>query len=504
MDEALVTPDGQVGLELVRVAVPLVCGVSVHSGLATALRGGTEEESIRTATLDYATTVTGRGLEIDELESQSYTFQEQQALTEGLVRLGVRRVIPRLKETFEILQVEVMDKRTLYTDASPWPSDRCGVCGGPLAGVQGDGCTLDECGLRPAPAIRADSSAEGSLRITWRSITDALMRKKEDGELYLLSWKTCGMLPGDEDARVDMQGVSEAWAIQERLERDLARLADLPDSPYRRALLGFRDAGRTPKIRGIQMGFLVKGARRAAGKEALAGEFSPEQIASGYKLYKTASPLIYGYLDTKAAGRGDFPVPMSWTKEYHCTEPHPMRKSQWYPTGMCEVPGKRHVRGDEWQSFPVWRQPGGVREWIELLDQGKIDPQAGDPMELTWAFPVANFRTQDQLRDWYEQTRARERRIALDVRGIRSLEEQLLGDPSDDSLQDKLRIELNERFPQNVEQCNHWFGRSCPVKSICFGPEHVKQDPLGSGLFRIKTKLDTKKVDLGDVEPEQD
>lgn len=44
----------------------------------------------------------------------------------------------------------------------PFPSDRCGVFGWPLAPAIQDGCTADSCSMRPVPARRADEPADYS------------------------------------------------------------------------------------------------------------------------------------------------------------------------------------------------------------------------------------------------------------------------------------------------------------------------------------------------------
>jgi hypothetical protein len=407
------------GFELVKQAVPLVAGIAVHHGLSVALAGSGEEAAVCEAVLQYERLVEGRGLEISDLESQSHTFQEQRALTEALVRLGVRKVIPPILAMYDVLAVEMLDKRPLVS-------------------------TPD-------------------LSVVWRSVTDALLQKKDDGDLYLLSWKTCASLPKDNDARIDMQGVSEAWAMQDRLSA-------FPLGKQR--------------IRGVQMAFLVKGMRRQASKEMTVSELTPEQIAAGFKLYRNDSPLIYGYADASSMM---IPAPLFWTKDYHCTTPHPMRKSKWYPDGRCDTPGRLHKRGDEFTSFAAWKQDGGVKAWMDLLDSG-LDPGAGDPYAQTWALPVPNFRTVEQQRDWFEQTRAREEAISQNLLRVRSLESQLNENPEDPDLQESFRTLLNQTFPQTTDVCNHWFGRNCPASQICWGPPNIQSDPLSSGLYQIKTQ----------------
>jgi hypothetical protein len=123
---------------------------------------------------------------------------------------------------------------------------------------------------------------------------------------------------------------------------------------------------------------------------------------------------------------------------------------------------------------------------MDLLETG-LDAAAGDPLDMSWALPVPNFRTVEQGQDWFEQTRAREARIAHDLVPLRELEQKIEDNPDDVELQEQLRTYLNENFPQTTEVCNHWFGRNCPMVQICWGPDFVKADPVSSGLFQIKT-----------------
>ncbi len=444
------------GFEAVRVALPLAAGGSVHIGLASLLRTAMEHEdgrliefgdvstdmAVKAALQDYEAKCSGRGLDLEALESQSFVFGEQKALVEALVRLAAMRVIPRLLETYEILEVERMDKEELIREEYVYAS-----------------------GLDPDEVL--------PWRVMWRSIPDALMRNRADGQLYLLSWKTCGEVPRDDQARVDMQGVSEAWATNTRLGRwNLAvqrgRLEGIPNW-----FLRARDETAT-MVRGVQMVYLVKGQRRDSGTEGrrLQG-LDPAQEG---KVYKTSSPLIYGYSDTSATGTPKFATSAEWP----CAGvPHGgLRPSKYYPGGMCPGDKKYHKRGEEWQSFPVWTAMG-VREWMEMLSRGEVSPEAGDPLESEWAMPVPNFRPAEHLWNWLEQTHAAERRIAEDLIQLRA--EEARGEEFPHSLNSSVL------GPQASEKCNSWFGRKCGAWDLCWGPEHIAADPVGSGLYQIKT-----------------
>ncbi len=449
------------GFSPVKVAIPLATGSAVHAGLAALLRGSqlspdkVIEAAVHVAVFAYEASCAERGLELDALESQSFVFNEQKALVEALVRLAGLRVVPRLLEMYEVLEVERLDTRTLYED----------------------------------PAIATQSGGKwnlgGEFKITWRSIPDALLRSRTDGGLYLLSWKTCSQLPYDDDARVDMQGVSEAWAIQGRLGTWAQDMMDGKDGPpswfwpeYPR--------GSPPKIRGVQMVYLVKGQRRDAGKDAAQEQgLTLDQIRAGARTRKTASPLIYGYKDQST------PVNLATGVYWQCTAPHPMRKSQYYPEGQCPGDGRNHKRGGDWSSFPVWEAlagSGGVAQWMAWLDQGQI-PGSGPEssvLDAQWALPIANYRTQEQLTGWLAQTRASEVRIARDLLALRTIEQVGPGGMGDlDALENALDVSV--LGPQATDNCANWFGRRCGAWDLCWGSPHIADDPVGSGLYQIKT-----------------
>ena len=432
------------GWEPVALGLPLVTGGSVHIGLARLLESSMApsskldvEVAVKDAVNDYESRCAGRKFDLEELEDQSYVFNEQRALVEALVRVAGLRIVPRLLELYEVLEVERMDRVQLL------PPD--------------DGRGYD---------------------IAWRSIPDALLRSRADGDLYLLSWKTCAEYSQkkDQDARVDMQGVSEQWAIEERLGKEFGCADTVP------WLNAWTTDHGAPAIRGVQMVYLVKGVRRRMSKEQAVELGSPD----GEGMKKTSSPLIYGYSNDPSGMSAEYAFASDW----RCVAPHPMRRSQWYPTGECPGDGRNHKRGGEWKSFPVWTSLS-VKEWIGLLDSGRVTPEAGDPLEACWAMPTPHFRTREQGEKWLRQTRAAEGRVASDLIFLREYEKAIEDedDPqSQNDLRGMLEKRLDETFPQNTEMCCNWFGRQCPCFDLCNGPIEVAEDPVGSGIYREKTQ----------------
>lgn len=376
------------GYEPRRLAVPLATGTHLHSIFAALLKGEPAEEAIRGGLTNYDLACESRGLAIDQLAQESFVYNEQRALIEGLGWLAATRVIPRLLETYEILEVEKMDSTLLTTN--------------------------------------------GDDEIIWRSIPDALMRHREDGDLYILSWKTPAQIPRDNDPRTDMQGLSEAWALEQRLATG-------------------------QKVRGIQMVYLLKG-RKVDYQHPTLG-----------KMKRHDSSLIWGFQQP-----GSFPLEMATGYYYQCSAPHAMRKSKWYPTGECPGDGRNHQRTGDWEAFPVWESLG-VKAWIDLITSGEVKGS----LDESWTLPIPYFRQQAHMDRWLAQTRASEQQIATNLANLRLYERGQIY--SNDGAFNR---ELDRSFPMATEHwCNDTYGRQCPAFPICW--EGV--DPTSDQLYQIRT-----------------
>lgn len=179
------------GYTLIKSGVDLIIGAGFHEGAAAALQGCVEFEAVDYGLRTFDTLEQERGFQEGELK-------EQRFLTEGLIRLCVRRVIPRLLEFYQILEIEHSESHML------------------------------------------------SPEIQFAFTPDALMRQRSSGDLYVLSWKTAASLPKEgqlKEVRVDMQGITETWGLNQSFK---ARETNV---------------SKGPRIRGVQMVYLVKGRK---------------------------------------------------------------------------------------------------------------------------------------------------------------------------------------------------------------------------------------------------
>lgn len=367
------------GYEKVKVAAPLVTGGAAHEGFPFLLRGEGESAAIRAALQAFDETVSEhKGI---EGSAERFQIEEQRALAEALVLIASRKVVPKLLETYEILEIEKQD------------------------------------------VIDIDRS------IQFMAIPDALMRSKEDGGLYILSWKTPASIPRRGGPRIDMQGMSEAWAIQHRLEEP---------------------------VFGIQMAYILKGRR---------DDFD---LPSGETIKRHTSPLVWGYEDHN----GDEVSGYYW----RCTEPHPMRKSKWYPKGLCETPGKRHKRTGSWELFSVWNRYPNLADWID---------SQGVDLDTEWALPEPYLRRRDRIASWERQMIHQERKILQDLKSIKDLQDST----SYPGKEDIIEYYLDLAFPQHTENyCENLYGRQCPAYDIC----HLDVQPNDSPLYQIRQEVKHK------------
>lgn len=406
------------GFEPVKLAIPLTTGVAFHIGAAELLRGKSTDNAVGTALDYYREKTAKRGFDLNELEQDSFVFQEQVALTEALIRVAALRVVPVLTQTYHILEVERMDMAYL---------------------------------------VNADDEEDS---IIWRSIPDALMAERDDDhDLYQLSWKTASTYdPKKEIAnRTDMQGISEAWTWEQR-----PGLQDSATNGWLWKLAGLSDGIRPPRIRGVQMVYLVKGQRR-------------EGRTKGQ--YETYSPLVRPWRNIGING-------YAWRYEWTSQEPGDM-----YPS--------THRLGKGWEPFRPW-EAMGTKEWIQMLHENRVQPEAGDCLGQQYAIPVPFYRTPAQTHHWREQTACQEIQIRAAMQDIRPaesmiqyLEEQVRAGCLENleglaQARNTLMIKLDHEFPQYTHTCPNFFGRRCPCWDICWGPGHIAENPVGSGLYQIK------------------
>lgn len=402
-----------------------------------------------------------------------YLYAEQSALVEGMVRAYARRRLAPLLTEFEVLEVE-REGEWLLADL---------------------GCLADF-GREAVPyATDADGNHPWA-QIVFLSRPDALLRSRVDNSLYLLSFKTTASwdIRKERDAQHDMQGLSEGIEVERRLGGWWDQICTTALVPFEcsKAIASYlRDLPAPPRVLGIRYEYMLKGQRWT--DKDLSARFGVEcrsQKSHLIRQYVATSVPKATRATTAAYSYGD----VCWSWDY-----------------LREDGTSSRLAWQNWQSWPVWEQPGGVKAWIDLLDQSMMAMSAYDstvgmePREMGWKSPaqalgfttthpldevflppITVFRNDDDLRDLVEQMEAQERRIAESVTTVEAA-----------TSDDERRSLLNQHFPQTRRACE--YPSTCPYVKLCYGGEEIRREPLTGGLYRRRVVNHPREQDFRDA-----
>lgn len=379
--------------------------------------------------------------------NEQYLLAELSALTEGMVRAWSRRRWRGVLEQFEVLEVEHEGEWEL----ARWQDEHD-------LGCHSSACDIDH-----------------SHSIHFLSRHDALLLERQTGYLYLQSFKTTGSWDRrkEMDAAVDMQGLSEAvdverrfgeaWQIIHEMQVEGMNTENVAEFGRVKQLVSPRVAQwlstlpDPPQILGVRYEYILKGSRKKDKKDAM----NPDR-------YVQESILCRAY---KQEGITSDDRRWAWTYDWH------------------DETGKgRRLDYRSWQKAAVWKHVK-VADWIDLLDQGKVQEGAlneqGEPLDaLAEQFvPVLTvYRNSDEMLDLLEQMEASEIQIAKDVEEVRRAErEEGAGGK---------RSALNRLFSQSRAACS-WPGlcqyRSTPTQpGFCFGGPDPFNDPSVLERFQAR------------------
>lgn len=369
------------GITRVRLQAPLATGGYTHVALASLLEGHNAFEAAGVAKERYQIDCATRGLDLEKTENQALVASEQIALVEAFTHLAARRVIPQLMEEYEIVDVEREEWFVLYEDSA-------------LVVVLEARCDA---------LLRERTSAFGQRPPEQAGAIDY------PRDLYVLSWKTAASWDRRKakEARTDMQGLSEAYAVELRVGEP---------------------------VLGTKMIHLLKGKRK---------EY-PED--SGHWIQ--SSPLVHAWM------QGGGPTPQfAWTFSWDDAE----QVNDW---------GKpvRHRLGKGWRHcFIPDVMP--VSEWVQMLDEGQVQPEAGDCLAKQFVSPMPEPRSPEQKQRWLRSVAYQEQAIA----------EALAGGVGDHYFYD-------EQFPQYTHSCN--YPSQCAFWELCHGSEEV-DNPMSLYQARV-------------------
>lgn len=352
-------------------SIPLTTGAEVHQGvqdILTAVKMGgykdpeTLESAIVHAKVSYGAMLDAKGLrDVNTSLAKDFTYGEQRAQIEALLRVWHLRELPRLVDRFDIVSVE---------------EDRLIPFGIRVAGKE----------------------------LFYQVKVDAILRDKQTKDYFVYSLKTTKRFDKriEESYKVDMQGLSEIWGTQQNLDKaSLALRQTLEGLGEGMSYLEAREARASQKyldfikeasipdrIMGVVFCFLIKGERKEI--QDLSG--------SGTRVYFDDSPLLRGL---RKFDPGGVTYAHSW---YY---PKAENKSGWGRLGQG------------WEAFNVWQEPDfSLAKWIEDLNQGRIQAECGDVIGKHVITPVEYFRRDEEIEEWILGAREQERQIFSTLSGI--------------------------------------------------------------------------------------
>jgi hypothetical protein len=350
------------GVVPIQKSVPLVTGGAVHRGvehLLNRVRIGQQPNvdiAVQEAVRQYRNDVEAVGFSDKNIKNdkqQEFTYYEQMALTEGLVRAWVIVELPRIQERYKVLAVE-RDIEPIEIASGVW----------------------------------------------FQAKVDGEFQELSSNDYHNYSLKT--MKQWDERSensyKSDLQGITEIWAV----EQDSLRGDRIIDEVVKKMLeLDQLAMGRvTLKVVEQTTGFFLK---KKLGKKVSAVRFCILIKGARYKspynedpeLMITHSPLVRGY---------KLVTPTSIEYAHSFRYPNPNNKSGF------------GILGKGWEPFNVWEQMG-VGKWIEMIGSGEIQPEVGDILQKQVITPTEYFRSEGEIEEAIAEIKAQEYKIkyAIDL-----------------------------------------------------------------------------------------
>ncbi len=294
--------------------------------------------------------------------------------------------------------------------------------------------------------------------IVMQGRVDAILKERENGDIYCYSLKSTREWNDrvEKSYGVDLQGITETWITEERLKRESKKILKLIEDL--KATEGVRKKSAIieilenslpqTRISGVKFCFLVKGARYE----------DKDSQGRGTGQYRTHSPLIRGY---RNIGPNDVKYAFSW----------------FYPNSSNKS-GKGAL-GKGWEGINAWEIKGGIKKWIEMLDNGEIQPECGDVIKASVVTPTEYFRNQKEIDDTLDEL------VASEVEWFNKL----------DNFNDD-RFNINKLFPKNRQSC--FYPYDCDYERICHKGLDI-DEALEDGSFEYRVphhELEAGKIAL--------
>jgi hypothetical protein len=300
--------------------------------------------------------------------------------------------------------------------------------------------------------------------IVFLAKADGLLRRKSDNKLVVLSIKTISefvdegsskKVPTIQAVGIDMQGNSEAYVIKNRLNEWYKHFKALGLQlnssvegmfAWMQANLGcnkevfdyfvwVNNNNKEIKVNLIQYEHLIKGEMSEWGQN------------SG--IYRRHTPLLHPYY-----------LDLGFNLRSGVSD-----KNQFAITFGKGRPPKG------WEKVDVWKYLS-IKEWIDMLASGEIQPELGDVLSKFIRGSDVIFRDDDEQLEWFISTKTL-------VKEINNKRFAMNNDPMD------YAECLATYYPKDTQQCLKYYGSLCTYYSICH--QGVNPDEaLNDRLYQIR------------------
>lgn len=140
--------------------------------------------------------------------------------------------------------------------------------------------------------------------------------------------------------------------------------------------------------------------------------------------------------------------------------------------------GKSYKRVNIWEIMPV-------KDWVELLISGKVQPDQGDPFRGVFIAPTPIYRDDQDVVSWVTEVVAQEQAVVSAMEKIRNETDEA-----------KKQVLLDQNFPRYRHSCINKYRKVCPYFVLCWGGQGVEKNPVGSGMFKARSPHHDYEIEL--------
>lgn len=283
--------------------------------------------------------------------------------------------------------------------------------------------------------------------IEFMARADGLLRRRVDGALVVLSFKTTKSWDTrkQDSAASDMQGMSEVVSIEERLRgwKKRSRFSKIqPDIPQ---WFSSKYPNEPENIEGVQMIYLLTSESR--------------KDVRGFK--QRSSGLLRPWIMNTFEGQ-EYAFTSSWT----------------------DGEGKSRRLGKDWSRVNSWELAGGVKDYVDMIKDSHDDALGGNPLDSIIIIPQLHRREPEKLEQWKREITAQEVKVA---NGLNYL--------SHEEYSEEIKeIVRASTFPHHTHSCV--YPSKCQFYQICWGSRFESEDPLGSGYKHRVPHHDIEKENI--------